>query len=58
MDLIPPAVASNSVHLAAMNTGFKSDVGLAVTMHPPIDWVKKLDKWKVNGKLASLYLLK
>ena len=37
MDCIPPAVANNSVHLAAMNTGFKSDVGLAVMMHPPID---------------------
>ena len=36
-DILPPAVASNSVHLAAMNTGFKSDVGLAVMMHPPID---------------------
>ena len=33
---LPPAAANVSVHLAAINTGFRSDIGLAVIILPPM----------------------
>ena len=33
--IIPLADAKVSVHLAAMNIGFRSDIGLAVMIFPP-----------------------
>ena len=35
---LPPAAANVKVHLAAMNTGFRSDIGLAVIIFPPTAW--------------------
>jgi len=45
-DLIPPAFANISVHLATMNTGFRSDIGLAVMIFPPIDLTCKVKRKK------------
>ena len=45
-DLIPPAFANISVHLAAMNTGFRSDIGLAVMIFPAIDLTHKVKRKK------------
>ena len=34
--LIPPDAANNSLHLAAINSGLRSDIGLAVIIFPPM----------------------
>ena len=52
-DLIPPAFANIIVHLAAMNTGFRSDIGLAVMIFPPIDLTVKGNKTIIYSKLGE-----
>lgn len=39
---VPPAAANVRGHLAAINTGFRSDIGLAVMMFPPIAWKEQI----------------
>ena len=39
---VPPAAANVRGHLAAINTGFRSDIGLAVIMFPPIAWKEQI----------------
>ena len=54
-DLIPPAFANIIVHLAAMNTGFRSDIGLAVMIFPPIDLTVKGNKTVIYSKLGEVF---